>query len=288
MAVTDLSALQRASGAFAMLAVDQREALRTMLAQHRSDRVSDEEVRDFKLTAARALTPYASGVLIDRQFAWDAAIEHQVTSPDCGLIAAADHFEPAHGELVGKVTIDREVDPGRYKAAGAVALKLLVLYRPDEDPSGRVSMVGEFVRMCREHALISIIEPVSRAPVAGGDHDWEAGVLAAATELGSLGADLYKAEVPTRGQGSEAEIRRGCAALSATIDGPWVVLSSGVPPERFADAVRLACMEGARGFLAGRAVWAACIGSDDMTQCLTSAAVRRLQRLCDVVDEAVA
>lgn len=288
MALTDLSALQRPSGAFAMLAVDQREAMRAMLAEHRSTEVGDEDVRAFKLDAARALTPYASGVLIDRQFALDAAVEAQVTAPGCGLIAAADQFESAHGELVGEVTIDRAVDPARYKDAGAVALKLLVLYRPDEGAESRVSMVQEFVQTCREHELISIIEPVSRAPLTGGDYDWDAGVLAAAHELGALGADLYKSEVPTRGQGSERDIRSGCAQLTDVVDGPWVVLSSGVPEDRFAEAVRLACLEGASGFLAGRAVWASCIGAADVAGCLRGPAVQRLQRLCEVVDEVVA
>lgn len=288
MALTDLSVLQRPSGAYAMLAVDQREAMRAMLAEHRTGEVSDEEVRAFKLDAARALTPHASGVLIDRQFALDAAIEQQVTAPGCGLIAAADQFAAAHGELVGEVSIDREVDPASYRAAGAVALKLLVLYRPDQAAEGRVSMVQEFVEACREHGLISIIEPVSRAPLSGGEYDWDAGVLAAAHELGALGADLYKAEVPTKGQGSEREIRSACARLTDLVDGPWVVLSSGVPQDRFADAVRLACLEGASGFLAGRAVWASCMDSPDVSRCLRGPAVQRLLRLCDVVDEVVA
>lgn len=288
MALTDLSALQRPSGAFAMLAVDQRESMRAMIAEHSQDEVSDEQVRDFKLEAARVLTPHASGVLIDRQFALDAAIERQVTSANCGLIAAADQFESAHGELVGDVTIDRLVDPGRYKAAGAVALKLLVLYRPDVPAESRVSMVQEFLQMCRDHELISIIEPLSRAPLSGGDYDWDAGVLDVARELGSLGADLYKAEVPTKGQGSEHDLRSGCAEITDLVDGPWIVLSSGVPEDRFAESVRLACLEGASGFLAGRAVWASCIGSPSVSECLRGPAVERLERLCEVVDEAVA
>src|SRR5687768_3970599 len=64
----DLSALARPSGAFAMLAVDQREAMRAMFAEHQSEPVSDEQVTGFKLAATRTLTPYASAVLLDKQF----------------------------------------------------------------------------------------------------------------------------------------------------------------------------------------------------------------------------
>lgn len=283
----DLTSLQRPSGAFAMLAVDQREAMRNMFAEHQPEAVSDEQVTEFKLAAARILTPYSSAVLVDRQFAFDRVVEEGAVAPGCGLIAAADQFYSAHGELVGEVEIDREVVPHRVKEQGAVALKLLVLYRPDGGRRQRVEMVEEFVDICRRADLISIIEPVSRPPLDGTNWDWDAGVLAAVKELGSLGADLYKSEVPLRGQGDPDEIRRRCAEITSSVGSPWVVLSSGVPEDVFPTAVQLACSEGASGFLAGRAVWASCIGSPDVEHELSTAAVARLQRLCDVVDAIV-
>jgi sulfofructosephosphate aldolase len=283
----DLSVLARPSGGFAMLAIDQREAMRAMFAEHQSEPVLDEQLTEFKLAAARILTPYASAVLVDRQFALDRVVAESVVAPLCGLIAAADRFAPAHGELVGEVTIDRAVDPLTVKQQGAVALKLLVLYRQDTLAGPRIAMVEEFVDTCRAAGLISIIEPVSRAPLGGGDWDWDAGVLAAAEELGNRGADLYKAEVPLRGQGDPDEIRRRCARISAAVGSPWVVLSSGVPQDLFPTAVELAATEGASGFLAGRAVWASCIGAPDVERELAEAAAARLQRLAGIVDAAV-
>lgn len=284
MSPVDLSVLQRPSGAFAMLAVDQREAMRNMFAEQSGAPVSDDTVRAFKLDATRILSPFASGVLIDKQFALDQAIEAGVVADGCGLIASADHFESAHGELVGEVTIDHTVDPATYAAQGVSALKLLVLYRPDGGSDERVQQVGEFVSRCRDNGLISIVEPVSRKPLNGADFNWNAGVLAAATELGSLGADLYKAEVPFHGQAAEAEVRDACAGLTSAIDSPWVVLSSGVPEDVFPSAVEWACLEGASGFLSGRAVWASCIGADNVLEAVQTDAVDRLKRLCDVVD----
>ncbi|WP_298861311.1 aldolase [uncultured Microbacterium sp.] len=282
-----LAPLRRPSGAFAMLAVDQREALRNMLAEHSDTPVTDEQVTAFKLDAARILTPYASAVLIDRQFALDEAISQGIVDSGCGLIGSADHFESAHGELVGEVTIDRLVDARALKARGVVALKLLVLHRPDEDPAERVAMTREFIGICADAGLASIIEPVSRAPLAGGDWDWNAGIHQAAAELGGLGADLYKAEMPLHGKGDEVVLRAECARLTAAVDGPWVILSSGVSPDLFPEAVRIACDAGASGFLAGRAVWAPSLGADDVTADLETHAVARLRRLCDVADRAV-
>jgi sulfofructosephosphate aldolase len=282
-----LTRLARPSGGYAMLAVDQREAMRAMLAEHQEAPVSDEQVTAFKLAATRILTPYASAVLLDKQFVLDRAIAERAIAPTCALIAAGDRFIPGAGEIVGDVEIDPDVDPEHYKAKGVAAMKLLVIYRPDGDPRRRIALVEQFVERCRAAGLASIAEPVSRPPLDGREWSWDAGVLAAARELGSLGADLYKAEVPLRGQGDADEIRRGCAAITQAVDSPWVVLSSGVPPDVFPTAVELACAEGASGFLAGRAVWQASIGAADIERALREDAVPRLQRLAELVDTAV-
>ena len=284
----DLSALQRPSGGYAMLAVDQREAMRNMFAEHTDEPVTDQDLQDFKVAATRILTPYASAVLVDKQFAFDAVVEAGAVASGCGLITSADHFESAHGELVGEVTIDEEVDPAVARSQGAVAMKLLVLWREDQPAGPRIEMVERFVERSRSAGLISIVEPVSRGRADGRPCDAEAGVLEAAKELGSLGADLYKAEVPLKGLGEDDEIRRRSAQLTEAISSPWVVLSSGVPQDRFPEAVRLAMSEGADGFLAGRAVWSGCIGTPDVEQALRTDAVSRLRALGELVDEQMA
>lgn len=283
-----LSSIARPSGAFAMLAIDQRESLRAMLAMAGGVRsVSDDEVKEFKLAVLQALTPYASGVLLDQEFAWCEALAGQVIAPGCGLIAAADRFSSSPSELIADSRIAEEVVPADVRADGGVAMKLLVLWRPDESAELRVSMVREFVAKCQAAGLLSIIEPVARPPKDGGDWDREASILAAAQELGGLGADLYKAEVPLSGEGGEAEVRLRCEMLSRSIEGPWVVLSSGVAPDRFPQAVDWACRSGAAGFLAGRAIWRGAIGRPSLRDALHYDAVPRLRKLCDVVDRVV-
>ncbi|MGN6688066.1 MAG: hypothetical protein ACTHK1_11050 [Actinomycetales bacterium] len=282
-----LDDLRRPSGAFAMLAVDQREALRGMLAEQQQRDIPDADVTAFKLEAARILTPYASAVLLDKQFVLDQALEQSVVAPGCGLIVAADHFIPGPQEVVGDAVIDDAVDLEHYAAQGAVAAKLLVIWRPDGDPEQRTAMVEDFRARCQTAGLVSIIEPVSRPPLDGRAWDWGDGILAAARELGDLGVDLYKAEVPLHGEGDEAEVSRQCAQITEAVASPWVVLSSGVKDDVFPRAVQLAIQAGASGFLAGRAVWRACIAAPDVRASLEQDAVARLQRLGQVVDEAV-
>jgi sulfofructosephosphate aldolase len=286
--VAGLRALQRPSGAYAMVAVDQREALRAMFAEHQQTPVTDEQVTEFKLQAVRALTPYASGVLVDRQFAWERVVREGAVAPGCGLIAAADQFIPGRDELVAESVIDEAMVPDQVKREGAVAMKLLIIWRPDEPADKRLAMVDEFIQRCRAAELVSIIEPISRKPRDGRAFDWNGGVLAAAKELGNCGADLYKAEMPLHGEGDEAAIRNACSALTRAIASPWVVLSSGVAQDNFSRAVELACREGASGFLAGRGVWRSVVGSPDLKRALQQDAVTRMRRLCDVVDREIA
>ena len=281
------SSLTRSSGAFAMLAIDQRESMRVMFANTQGEPVTDAQLTAFKLAALRALTPLASAVLIDRQFAWRQAIDQQAVAHGCGLIAAADHFIPSSDEIVSNVIIDEEVNPQQVKQDGAAALKLLVTWRPDESAEVRRNMVLDFIARCKSASLLSIIEPVSRKPKDGRVWDLQLGIMEAARELGKLGADLYKAEVPLFGEGGERAVRQECERLNDIIQGPWVVLSSGVAPDDFPQAVEWACREGASGFLAGRAVWRNVIGAADVARALTDDAAKRLRRLCDVVDRVV-
>lgn len=287
-AASGVAALARPSGAFAMLAIDQREGLRAMLAQHRPDAVPDSALTEFKLQAIRALTPHASAVLIDRALAWDEAIATHAVAPGCGLIAAADVLISSADELVAEVEIDVLVVPEAVAAQGAVAMKLLVLWRPRDPAEPRVAMVEDFVTRCRRAGLVSVVEPVVRRPRDGSGWDREAAILQAAVELGGRGQDIYKCEVPLFGAGPEKEIRRACAAITRTVQGPWVVLSSGVPQDAFPQAVEWACSEGASGFLAGRGIWSGTVGAPDVPRALLQDAAPRLQRLCDVVDRAVA
>ena len=48
-----LGAIARESGTFAMVAMDQRESLRTMLAEHHPAPIADAQLIRFKLAVAR-------------------------------------------------------------------------------------------------------------------------------------------------------------------------------------------------------------------------------------------
>ncbi|WP_205955715.1 aldolase [Pantoea stewartii] len=284
-----LKDIARPSGGFAMLAVDQREAMRLMFAAAGAPQpVSDRVLTEFKVNAASVLSPYASAILVDQQFCFQQIVEQRAVSPGCGIIVAADAFIPGNGMPVDSVEIDHRVDPQAVKRDGAKALKLLVLWRSDEDAQQRLDMVNTFTAHCHRYGLLSIIEPVVRPPRRGDRFDREQAILAAAKELGNSGADLYKVEMPLYGKGSQADLLTAAQKLNDLIMMPWVILSSGIDEKLFPRAVRVAMQAGASGFLAGRAVWSSVIGLPDTDLMLRDISVPRLQRLGEIVDEMMA
>lgn len=134
-----LKDITRPSGGFAMLAVDQREAMRLMFAAAGAPvPVTDQHLTDFKVNAAKILSPYASAILVDQQFCYRQIVEHQAVANSCAMIVAADEFIPGNGIPVDSVAIDKNVDAQAVKRDGGKALKLLVLWRSDEDPQQRL------------------------------------------------------------------------------------------------------------------------------------------------------
>jgi sulfofructosephosphate aldolase len=271
-----------------MVAMDQRESLRTMFDNAGAGRPDDEVLVDFKMEVARALAPYASGFLMDRHYGLDRLRDEKLIPPTCGLILAADALVQEPGEPVEETGLDEVVLAEDFDLDQVRALKLLVIWRRDERRAERVELARRFAEEARARGILSVLEPVVRATPAeeaAGTWDLDEAIREAARELSPIGADLYKVQVPSGGRGSDEELAERCRLLAADISGPWVVLSQGVHQDDFLRAVTLACQAGASGFLAGRALWSDLVGTPDLAVGLREVARPRLERLAAVVDE---
>ena len=252
--------IARENGTYAMVAMDQRESLRTMFREHGFDD-SDERMRMFKTAVARELAPHASGFLIEPEFVDD--VRPFVPR---GLILAVDLLQQERGGIVEDTSLDEigEVPDG------VVALKLLVIWRDDDRRRERVEMCERFVALAERHDVLSVLEPVVRE---------DDQIVDAARELGATRPSLYKCQAPREG-----DIVARCEEITRVVPVPWVVLSQGVPRDAFPQAVEDACKGGARGFLAGRALWTNTLDAEDPTELLRSQSVPRLQELIGIVD----
>jgi sulfofructosephosphate aldolase len=277
-----LDRLARSTGTFAMVAMDQRESLRTMLDQH-GHPADDHALTAFKLSVAAALGPLASAFLIDRRYAYAPLVRDRVLPDGCGLILAVDALSQRPGGPVDDTSLDEDADLGAARRAGVVALKLLVIWKRDGGEARRLALAQRFVERCRDAGLLSVLEGVA-VPADGDRFDLDAAILDAAAALGPLGADLYKAQVPRRGRGDAVELARACERLDRRLGRPWVVLSNGVAPADFPAAVEAACRAGASGMLAGRALWSETLATADPPAALRTDSVGRLRRLIATVD----
>jgi sulfofructosephosphate aldolase len=252
--------IARENGTYAMVAMDQRESLRTMFREHGHDD-SDGRVRMFKTAVARELAPHASGFLIEPELV--AAVRPFVPR---GLILAVDLLEQERGGIVEDTRLDEIAE----LPDGVVALKLLVIWRDDDRRRERFEMCERFVALARRHGVLSVLEPVVRE---------DGQIVEAARELGATRPSLYKCQAPRQG-----DVVARCREITAVLPVPWVVLSQGVPFDEFPQAVEDACKGGARGFLAGRALWTNTLAADDPTELLRTQSVPRLHELIQIVD----
>jgi sulfofructosephosphate aldolase len=281
-----LARMARPSGAFAMVAMDQRESLRAMFAENLPEPIELERRVGFKVAVARVLSPHASAMLIDQPEGLEPILAAGALDPGCALIIAADDLVQPMGAAVDDTGLDRSVDLMAARRRGAVAAKLLVIWKPDRSAADRASLVREFLAVSRGAGLAGIVEGVVRPPAGVDEADWterEDALLEATRELGALHPDIYKAQVPFNGKAPAETITDRCRSMTDMLPCPWVVLSSGVSIEDYPAAVEAACRGGASGFLAGRAVWRDALVADP-EPVLRERAVPRLQRLADIVD----
>lgn len=283
--MTTLEAIARPSGGLAMVAMDQRESLRHMFDQAGAGRPEDEVLVRFKRDVAGALGDLGSAFLVDRDFGGLDILADNLLPPSCGFILAADALEQQPGGPVEETGLDE----GALQAIreGVDAIKLLLIWRRDERRAQRVELAQRFIDAAREHGVLSVLEPVVRATPAeldDGSWDLDVAIREAAAELSPLRPSLTKVQVPLAGAGEVGEQQRASQELARVITGPWVVLSQGVPQDRFAAAVEAACRAGASGFLAGRALWSDVVGAPDVPAALAERSRPRLERLVEIVD----
>ncbi|HEU4907765.1 MAG TPA: hypothetical protein VFT17_02750 [Propionibacteriaceae bacterium] len=245
-------------GVFAIIAMDQRNTLRRMF-EAVGIEPSDENLLTVKADVARALTPVASGMLLDPTYGVPAVTEAHALAAPCGLLVAAEPAVRDNYNGEPRTRRDPELNAAWVAAQGGDALKFLVQLRADRSTptAGEPDLSGEVLDVCREiitdcrsAGLPAVIENLVYA-LPGEELSGKArevAIIEAATALDELDIDLLKLEYP----GSPDSCRR----LADALHRPWAVLSAGVPFDQFSDVLKIAFDEGgASGFIAGRSIW---------------------------------
>jgi tagatose-1,6-bisphosphate aldolase len=269
-----LDALATDRGAYAVLALDHRDAMRNAFGRAGVEEVDPATVLAVKARIARVLGGPASGILLD----YDAVGSRPAHA---GLLTPleAQGFAPLDGSRLTRLEFDAEA----ARAAGADGCKLLLWYRPDHAPSAahQRELLARAAEDCHRHGLPVVLEPLVH-PLEGETERSFADsfpdlVVAAAAELHDC--DLLKLQYP----GAEA-----CpSATRAAAPLRWALLGgSEVDGATFAEQLETACLAGATGFIAGRAIWGGALGlpADEQEPWLEREALPLFRRLVEVAE----
>ena len=276
-----LKAVSDPRGVIAALAIDQRDALRSLFAAElniEKQAVPREHLEQFKSIVVRALSPQASAVLLEPEYGLPAAAER---APSSGLLMAYE-ISGYDRQIPGRLprllegwSVRRLIDK-----AGADCIKVLLYYALSDAPEIRerkrvwVEHIGAECIGCDVPYFLEIV------PYEDGVDDKspefarrKPDILTSAMQEFSqprYAVDVLKVGVPitmnylqgssscdgnfvhTRAQALEL-FRRTAAAASK----PFLFLSAGVSNRAFTEALELAAEAGVHfcGVLCGRATW---------------------------------
>ena len=286
-----LDACASERGTFTVLALDHRQNLRKILRQDDPAAVTYDEMVEFKRAVVRALSPAATGTLLDPEIGAAQAIWDGSLAPDAGLIVAieATGYDGPSPARVSRILEGWSV--AGAKRMGAAAAKLLVYYHPNAaNAADQERLVSDVAAACNAQDLALFVEPLSFSVVEGEPLTGEARrrvVVETARRLTPLGADVLKAEFPyDAGETDRGRWAEACAELDEASTLPWVLLSGGVDDATFEAQVETACRAGASGVLVGRSVWAEAATQPPVARdaFLISEGRTRLGRLRDIAD----
>lgn len=269
-----LARISDGSGRYAILAIDQRPPLFELIARAlgRCDDAVAAETGELKGILASTLASEVSGLLVDPVYGYHTVLPvlpHQV-----GLLLTLEHhvfdtLPDGHRQshLIPQWGVSAAV------RAGAEALKLLIYYRPDAPDNVRAwqrDLVQDVGAACRDADRPLVLE-ILPYPLPGESPETYARSLpmlslevAEAFADGLFGVDLYKLALPGSPEGVREwsgglyalqYLHRVMERLTRLLPAPWVLLSGGMAPDRFVAALQASLAAGARGYLAGRAVW---------------------------------
>lgn len=280
-----LERLSDAEGRFSMLAVDQRQSLRGMIAEQQKrsrEAVPAEALTLVKRVVAETIAPLSSAILLDPVYGFPTALKRVPSYGGVLVSAEVTGYESVRSGERRSRLVDTWA-PKRWREAGVDAVKLLLWHHPGVSDATRrhqENLVQQVGAQCAEAGLPLLLEAkVYALDETLTDEAWARKkpeyVIDAATTYSAprFGVDMLKLDFPgdlkytaafrpphtSWGKDTAAyelsEVRGFCRRLDAAARVPWVILSAGVELDEFIRCIEFANAAGASGYLCGRTVW---------------------------------
>ena len=284
-------------GAFTILAVDHRDAMRVMIDAEHPQNVSSQTLTDIKLDIVRSLSDLPSAILLDPLYSAAQAIAGAALAGRAGLLVALED-QGYLGDPYNRETASlRDWSVEKARRLGATGVKVLLFYHPDSPSAEKQEdYTRAIIADCQRHELPLFLEPISyplrretqkNSPEFANER--RRVVIESARRLGALGADVLKVEFPfdANYHSDPAVWADACAELNDASPVPWILLSAGEPFETFCQQLTIACQAGCSGFAVGRSVWkeATSLPAGERAHFLSTSARERFQRLADIAQE---
>lgn len=278
------------SGRMLVIACDQRNAMRSVLAATPNDRaaISNAQLGEVKADLVRHLGNRAPSVLLDPECALPRIVDEDVLGRDVGLLVAMDAsgWQTKPDSPMRYSAVIPGIDADAVRALGGTAAKMLVYMRPDlEDQDAHaVGLIRDLVADCRANDLLLVVEILTYQLEDEPDAEYEEKkpdlIRDAAALSISAGAKVLKLQYP----GSAAACR---AVTEAAAGAPWAMLSAGVDHATFLDQLRVALANGASGAIAGRSLWKDAVSLDPVERAdrLERLALPRLREVQALIGE---
>lgn len=268
-----LKKLSTNEGIINALAIDQRGSLKKMLGKSGGDVVSI--IKDFKKLVSKELTPFASSILLDPQYGWDAV---ETKDSNAGLLMAYEETGYDATEEGRLPDLLPEFSVKRLKERGTDAIKILLYFDPEEGDhvnDQKKAFIERIGSECAGEDIPFFFEIITYDKDIEDAKGKEYAKVKPEKVIESMkifsderyGADVLKMEVPVNmnfveGYGEESiytveEAKKYFKEQSDATDLPFIFLSAGVTIDLFKKTLVLASEAGStfNGVLCGRATW---------------------------------
>jgi len=286
-----------AKGVFTILAVDHRDAMRTMIDESQPQNVSSQTLTDIKLDIVRSLSGLSSAVLLDPLYSAGQVIADGALLGHAGLLVALEDQGYLGDPYNRETTSLSGWSVEKARRLGATGVKVLLFYHPDAGLTAekQEKYTQAIIADSQHHDLPLFLEPISyplSPEVKKNSPEFASGrrrvVIESARRLGALGANVLKLEFPVDAvhYPDPALWVDACVELNDASPVPWILLSAGEPFETFCQQLTIACQAGCAGFAVGRSVWneAVTLPSEERLHFLSVTARERFKRLVDIAE----
>lgn len=262
-------------GKYLLLAFDHRGSFKKILNKSNPESVSDEQAVQAKKEVIDAVYDLTTGVLIDREV---------------GLKAYQGKEKPfllpveksGYTDKLGERLVELEYTASELKELGAKGAKILLYFNPYvETAKQQIETAKKVVEDCRNNDLPLFLEIRVYKLDTGDDlgDDSEKLVMDSFSMFieHEVTPDVWKIEYP----GNMAACQRITVLANGT---PWILLTRGVGFEEFLPQLEIAMKAGAKGFLAGRAVWQEIgeVSGEQKKEYLEKILPERFKKICDI------